>query len=1183
MLYDGSCIDKCPLGYAEDIIEIPQSERLTSASALAATAKMNKRIEFLRRLTNNINNNTAAKNNKIVKALEKNFVKFANRSEASKHQMPNFSLGFYKVCRKCGKGCEKCAKENSYYQCLQCEEPLALQSGECREACASDNSSVILEGYCTPCEQIHSSLDNCTRCEASQINPNRKTSNNEKIKTQLLKSLQSLKNKSGLISAAANAKSFRFTSLSELKGVYDVTCTECGKSFYLNYINNKCVKECPTQTFKTKTSIGKLVCDVCPEGCKSCKSSVKCTECFEGLKLNGNSLCDHRTGCEGNKMFYSLKFKKCLKCDLDNCLQCDNKTNELKCSLCENGFYLDMKNKVCVKNCPQETYFNYEKNHCGECPENCTLCDSNKQCKKCLDGFLFEDGFCVDRCSENYVEKDFTCKRCKDKNCKICNKNDVCKCELCDESYKLENGECKTLCSNGFYQEVISEDNVQCKPCSDNCDTCLDDKTCLKCLNFKMISNRMLNLFDFNQHKIKYISIYKENKNSNHNQSLISRRINNNNNINDKSTLNFSSSSGQSMIFRNNKNKYYPNQIVSYSIKFFLKNNFCVQDCGENYATDHINQICIRCVDPNCMKCSPENEQYCEACKPNFFLANGQCKSSCPQGSFINPAKNTCEKCNSEFCLECKNAEICEKCKSPKVLLDGHCLNERCPSGFVNVNSFCEKCQVENCENCSQDLSQCYKCKHNFSLVKQKNICVPGGDCPESYYFNAEHKLCEKCPDSNCLECQADNPSFCVKCNSISNLAENKKCESRCQKTFVFVDKKGKCIECDQELKETCLVCDPLNLKRCLRCDQQQPLKYLFKGKCFESCPAKSFWEKLTNECTECPKNCDECTNEYKCDKCLRGFYLNENKECVKACLDGFIANESNQCEKCHTENLCKICDIKDKSKCIECKNGLYIDLANNKCVDMCPAGSLVSGSSCLSCAKDCLECETFDKCKTCKDGFVLYEGKCIENCPLGFVADFSTMQCVPCSIDDCVSCSNDQSKCFKCKDGKALYKNACVDLCPIGTVNNDKNGYCIGKWIFILKFHQIFIKFVEEKKLIEILFIFLDCPPKCSACENSSSCKECIAPYSLDQNNLCSLKDCPVGSTMRNNKCVKCGDEHCRICDSDNLNTCFSCMQDNYLLKDSCKFNCPDGYYQDEKRHKCIGKKLNNFFPKNP
>jgi len=61
--------------------------------------------------------------------------------------------------------------------------------------------------------------------------------------------------------------------------------------------------------------------------------------------------------------------------------------------------------------------------------------------------------------------------------------------------------------------------------------------------------------------------------------------------------------------------------------------------------------------------------------------------------------------------------------------------------------------------------------------------------------------------------------------------------------------------------------------------------------------------EKQTNECTECPQNCDECGKEFKCDKCQVGFYLNENNECVKACLDGFIATEKNQCKKCKTEN----------------------------------------------------------------------------------------------------------------------------------------------------------------------------------------------------------------------------------------------------------------------------------------
>jgi len=1009
VLFDGMCTDKCPVGYTE---EIELFDNLLQTSLIGNTVKRHN-IDF------NLNNlNKENKKYAIINALNNNINKRLNK-ELEKDTL-NFKVDKlnFKICKKCPTGCENCTGKTNN-NCTLCKEPLGLKNGECTEICSNDETSIKIEGLCVECERLNESFKNCKRCKASFTNSNKKIGKNSKIKAQILNLLIPKEQKIN-----ENHLSIRTNSnnLNLIKDIFEISCKECLDKFSLNIINNDCVSECPEKTFKTKSKTGISICDNCPQDCKTCENATKCIQCENGLKLDSNGLCSPLLTCSGENMFYSSINKKCQTCELENCLQCDG-TKDGICKICKNDFIMDLKNNICVQS----------KNY-NTCPAKCIDCDNKESCKKCEDGFLLEEGNCVERCSDNYIEKNFKCIRCEQSNCKICNKNNLNECEICKNNYKLKNGECVTHCKNGFFEKRISEDNIRCNPCNDNCEKCLDEKSCLKCFRYKLNSNRIMNVFDFNKHKINLISVNKENNESNH-FSRISPYGDNDQYYNNNDFI-----INERLIKRNNLNS---NEII-----YYLMQNICVRECIENYSSDSINQICKKCSDPFCLKCSSENEQICEKCQNGFLLSNGKCHKECPPGSYLNTKNNTCEYCNSEFCTSCKNNHICDSCKTPKVLnANGMCIEENCSPGYVNINGVCKKCSVQNCEYCSQDLKNCYSCQNNLKLVKQKNICTSDTDCPDYYHFNEEEKVCEKCPDVNCLRCDATYTEVCLKCNSLSYLnKESKKCDSKCGKTFVFIDKQGKCIECDKDLISTCLVCDPLDIKKCLRCDQEQPLKYLYKNKCYAKCPIKSFLDKQTNDCLECPNNCDECSNEFKCDKCQVGFYLNHNNECVEACLDGYFSDKNGKCEKCEAGNLCKICDIKDKNKCIECKNGLFLDLIKNQCVITCPDGTMVSGSNCISCGNDCLKCENINKCKICKADFFNFEGKCIEKCPEGYYSNKYKGECIACQSKDCLSCNGEaQEKCFKCKQGKVLYQGNCIDKCPTGTIDNEKNGFCIG------------------------------------------------------------------------------------------------------------------------------------------
>ena len=194
---------------------------------------------------------------------------------------------------------------------------------------------------------------------------------------------------------------------------YHIVCSSCDPLFYLK--NNECIK-------RESCIIGQN------EKCKSCKEEVdlihQCQTCNEGYYLSENT----------NKT-------KCLKCDIENCLECSEKNNNLRCLKCKNGY--EPFNNLCIeKECEigkNEKCFSCRKeegrkNECQTCndryfisEEKATVCSkcSINNCKRC--GILFGKEICY--------ECDDTFKSIKDKNGNI----ESCQC---DEGLSVKNGLC---------------------------------------------------------------------------------------------------------------------------------------------------------------------------------------------------------------------------------------------------------------------------------------------------------------------------------------------------------------------------------------------------------------------------------------------------------------------------------------------------------------------------------------------------------------------------------------------------------------------------------------------------------------------------------------------------------------------------------------------------------------------
>lgn len=114
-------------------------------------------------------------------------------------------------------------------------------------------------------------------------------------------------------------------------------------------------------------------------------------------------------------------------------------------------------------------------------------------------------------------------------------------------------------------------------------------------------------------------------------------------------------------------------------------------------------------------------------------------------------------------------------------------------------------------------------------------------------------------------------------------------------------------------------------------------------GQCLGNCP-KTYLD-VDGKCTKCASPCMECAGAI--DKCIscdasisNSIYLYEEM-CYSTCPRGTGPdNDKNTCFKCNPG--CDLCDIKDIDKCLTCTRPTLV--FDGKCVDECPSGFATAG-----------------------------------------------------------------------------------------------------------------------------------------------------------------------------------------------------------------------------------------------
>ncbi|KAK8847780.1 hypothetical protein M9Y10_018811 [Tritrichomonas musculus] len=362
---------------------------------------------------------------------------------------------------------------------------------------------------------------------------------------------------------------------------------------------------------------------------------------------------------------------------------------------------------------------------------------------------------------------------------------------------------------------------------------------------------------------------------------------------------------------------------------------------------------CILCP-LNCQSCGPSG---CTSCDEKFGLNE----------------KGECVRCEDHRCKDCSsNYKYCNKCRVDPV-----------------NNGKCEDCVDENCLSCSYNMSECEVCRPGFEVNINK-VCEPTTklckittedeetctECINEYYLDGNNQ-CQKCPD-NCNKC---DESKCIECSPLYGLNEN-----------------GKCINCEDPL---CAYCSE-NYKICTICRNVLIFKVSSNGRCEYDCPDRNC---INGDCLH--------SNSSQCYQCKEGFYLNNDKQCIKC--------EVENCKDCH----------ESVDKCYKCKDGYHLSSSETSCdpydnpicndnsCSKCVEGYVLSNGECKQCQdENCLKCKKDTViCQECKKGF-------------NFLLEKNSKdhgKCVPCTDKNCIECRYSIDFCTNCKYGYIRSDGSCI------------------------------------------------------------------------------------------------------------------------------------------------------------
>ncbi|KAL4477983.1 hypothetical protein ABPG72_013391 [Tetrahymena utriculariae] len=636
-------------------------------------------------------------------------------------------------------------------------------------------------------------------------------------------------------------------------------------------------------------------------------------------------------------------------------------------------------------------------------------------------------------------------------------------------------------------------------------------------------------------------------------------------------------------------------------IKFDLQNNLCQKCQSGYYLTNHIEfghskQQCLSKLNmlnlDHCVSYGLE-ENICYECQEGYYF-NSKAMQCFKQitNCYIHTLQNECLLCQegyiliqSNYCsinfIEQSNLVIIEN-QLQIQQFDSHCVlfqNKTCilcAEGFVLDKTSNFQCQLDSlfpdCKAIDQinydqsemltglvytrDYKACKECRQGYTI--EKGFCFKISQLSfQGYDINHQNSIanCLIYDDQNiCLQCDyeyqfSQKNNQCIKIHQIDRLLfeqqlepiqdgcqlyhDDKKCKICKNNLFLMSD--FNCYEeCPQDYISNCefLVEEDSNfcVKKC------KDNYFLSEQKCLKNC---SFFYKTLNKQNFCITECQEMFR-----------YEDDLKRCSEECDEGYARMiDQKLCKKCSI-NQCKTSSINDLNVCIECK----IPYTNyqGQCKYQCLNKFILEDKDKCDnninieyCAK-----QLYERCQVCHNTFEL-TGDFVCKCPEGTFFNQEVNECQQCGLG-CLQCDQ-KLGCLKCAlpyiQIMLFDKFECTNYCGPGLFHQVLQNIC-------QKYEKNCLKCINKNKCNECLPTF--------QLQNSKNKDQCICPSNYvinEESNTCEFQ-CKDGYKPDTLKC--CEIQNCSQCNK-NHQICEKCNKNYpYLFQNSCRKECPEGYYQD-------------------
>ncbi|MEQ2204314.1 hypothetical protein XENOCAPTIV_011331 [Xenoophorus captivus] len=401
-------------------------------------------------------------------------------------------------------------------------------------------------------------------------------------------------------------------------------------------------------------------------------------------------------------------------------------------------------------------------------------------------------------------------------------------CYWCETDLFLSEGNCVSVCPDGFYG---NEDFNECEECHPDCEVCTgpENTDCLSCEEGRTLANKEC----VPNRKVCPIKTF----------------------LNDYGVC---EACHPSCKFCSGRDK---NQCTKCGEgRFLTMQQTCVARCPAGFFASRLSSVCEACPQ-GCLQCV--DARHCSRCqssrKAPLFLQNGQCVTECVRSRL-------CQLCLScaVGCASCeKNATHCLTCNEPLLLHDHQCVQE-CPPAHIVQDKECHHCPPA-CQDCNL-LGQCTGCEEYHFL--HEGLCVP--DCPKKFFENNERGECLRC-HADCAFCDGPNSNDCNACVHPEAILLNGACLGHLL------------------LGESSLVC--VNSQKYVLLMVLENFVCMFvcvgaDGACVDECPAGYYKEE--SKCEQCHTSCQSCVGKqsHQCLTC-EAHLFREAKECVETCQHG--------------------------------------------------------------------------------------------------------------------------------------------------------------------------------------------------------------------------------------------------------------------------------------------------------